>query len=129
MGSMVARALLLGYGNNVKGMTEEVARRSIDWLYDARYRVLALMGGEVLGKASGCTSPHQRAANAPGRDRPLTRRGVATFNLAVDSVPDRRELPKALDPIRPYFDYLIKEQYVYGFSVFFQYQHHSHQPV
>ena len=30
--------------------------------------------------------------------------GVATFNLAVDSVEDRKELPKALQPIRPYFD-------------------------
>ena len=45
--------------------------------------------------------------------------GVATFNLAVDSVEDRKELPKALDPIRQYFEYLIKKQYVYGFSVFF----------
>lgn len=45
--------------------------------------------------------------------------GVATVNLAVDSVEDRKELPKALYPIRPYFDYLIKKQYVYDFSVFF----------
>jgi hypothetical protein len=36
--------------------------------------------------------------------------GVATFNLAVDSVADRKELPKALDPIRPYFEYLIKKR-------------------
>jgi MoaA/NifB/PqqE/SkfB family radical SAM enzyme len=45
--------------------------------------------------------------------------GAATFNLAVDSVEDREELPKALNPILPYFKYLIKKQYVYGFSVFF----------
>jgi MoaA/NifB/PqqE/SkfB family radical SAM enzyme len=45
--------------------------------------------------------------------------GVATINLAVDSVEDRPELPKAFVPIRPYFDYLIKKQYVYGYSVFF----------
>jgi len=45
--------------------------------------------------------------------------GVATVNLAVDSVEDRKELPKALQPIRPYFEYLIRKQYVYGFSVFF----------
>ena len=45
--------------------------------------------------------------------------GVATVNLAVDSVDDRKELPKALDPIRPYFEYLLKNQYVYGCSVFF----------
>ena len=35
--------------------------------------------------------------------------GVATINLAVDFVEDRRELPKALVPTRPYFDYLIKK--------------------
>ena len=45
--------------------------------------------------------------------------GMATLNLAVDSVEHRRELPKALAPIRKYFDYLIKKQYVYGYSVFF----------
>jgi MoaA/NifB/PqqE/SkfB family radical SAM enzyme len=33
-------------------------------------------------------------------------------------VEDRKELPKALAPIRPHFDYLIRKQYVYGFSVF-----------
>ncbi|MBI4464549.1 MAG: radical SAM protein, partial [Acidobacteria bacterium] len=45
--------------------------------------------------------------------------GVATVNLAVDSVEDRRELPKALLPIRSQFEYLIKKQYLYGYSVFF----------
>ena len=36
-------------------------------------------------------------------------------------IPSRtgRKLPKALEPIRRYFDYLIKKQYVYDFSVFF----------
>jgi sulfatase maturation enzyme AslB (radical SAM superfamily) len=36
------------YNNKVKGMTEDVARRSIDWLHDNGCRVLALMGGEPL---------------------------------------------------------------------------------
>jgi sulfatase maturation enzyme AslB (radical SAM superfamily) len=36
------------FDNKVKGMTEDVARRSIDWLYDHGCRVLALMGGEPL---------------------------------------------------------------------------------
>ena len=34
--------------NRVPGMTEDVARRSIDWLHDRGCRVLALMRGEVL---------------------------------------------------------------------------------
>jgi MoaA/NifB/PqqE/SkfB family radical SAM enzyme len=120
------------YNNNVKGMTEEVARRSIDWLYDTRCRVLALMGGEVLLRPQFAHRVVDYAAQkgfwvyvpTNGRlmrpdviDR-LGDAGVATFNLALDSVKDRKELPKSLDPIRPYFDYLIKKQYVYGFSVF-----------
>jgi sulfatase maturation enzyme AslB (radical SAM superfamily) len=36
------------YNNKVRGMTEDVARRSIDFLYDYGCRVLALMGGEPL---------------------------------------------------------------------------------
>jgi len=36
------------FDNTVKGMTEDVARRSIDWLHDGNCRVLALMGGEPL---------------------------------------------------------------------------------
>src|SRR5262249_24591739 len=36
------------FDNSVKGMTEDIARRSIDWLHDNGCRVLALMGGEPL---------------------------------------------------------------------------------
>jgi len=36
------------FNNKVKGMTEDVARRSIDWLHDHGCRVLGLMGGEPL---------------------------------------------------------------------------------
>jgi MoaA/NifB/PqqE/SkfB family radical SAM enzyme len=36
------------YNNKVKGMTEDIARRSIDWLYDHGCRVVGLMGGEPL---------------------------------------------------------------------------------
>src|SRR5256714_8786910 len=45
--------------------------------------------------------------------------GIATFNLAGDSIKDRKSLPKALDPIRPQFDYLVKRQHYYGYSVMF----------
>jgi MoaA/NifB/PqqE/SkfB family radical SAM enzyme len=121
------------YDNQVKGMTEETARRSIDWLEDTRCRVLALMGGEVLLRPRFAHKVVDYAARkgfwvyvpTNGRlmrpeviDR-LGDAGVATINLALDSVCDREELPKALDPIRPYFDYLVRKQYVYGFSVFF----------
>jgi len=36
------------YNNKTKGMTEDVARRAIDWLHDHGCRVLALMGGGPL---------------------------------------------------------------------------------
>ncbi len=36
------------FDNSVRGMTEDVAKRSIDWLHDTGCRVLALMGGEPL---------------------------------------------------------------------------------
>jgi sulfatase maturation enzyme AslB (radical SAM superfamily) len=36
------------FDNRVKGMSEDVARRSIDWVHDHGGRVLALMGGEPL---------------------------------------------------------------------------------
>jgi MoaA/NifB/PqqE/SkfB family radical SAM enzyme len=121
------------FDNRVKGMTEDTARCSIDWLHDTGCRVLALMGGEVLLRP---WFAHKVVYYAAKKDfwvyvptngrlmRPdvidrLGDAGVATINLAVDSVEDRKELPKALAPIRPYFDYLLKKQYVYGYSVFF----------
>jgi MoaA/NifB/PqqE/SkfB family radical SAM enzyme len=45
--------------------------------------------------------------------------GAATFNLAIDAVDEKPGLPKALAPIRSYFDYLVKKQYRYGYTVFF----------
>src|SRR5215475_1726375 len=36
------------FENSVKGMSEDIARRSIDWLCSNTCRVLALMGGEPL---------------------------------------------------------------------------------
>ena len=121
------------FRSKATGMTEEVARRSIDWLHDSGCRVLALMGGEVLLRPEFAHKVADYAVRkgfwvyvpTNGRlmrpeviDR-LADAGVATFNVAVDSVADRKELPKALQPIRPYFEYLIKKQYVYDFSVFF----------
>jgi MoaA/NifB/PqqE/SkfB family radical SAM enzyme len=120
------------FDNRVRGMTEETARRAIDWLHDTGCRVLALMGGEVLLRPAFVHKVVYYAAKkgfwvyvpTNGRlmrpeviDR-LGDAGVATINLAVDVVEEQEGLPKALAPIRSYFDYLIKKQYVYDFSVF-----------
>ncbi len=45
--------------------------------------------------------------------------GVATVNFAVDAVEEKPGLPKTLQPVRSYFDYLVKKQYRYGYTVFF----------
>ena len=121
------------YDNRVKGMTEEVASRSIDWLSDNGAGVLALMGGEPLLRPQFVHKVVYYAAKkgffvylpTNGRllrpdviDR-LADAGVATVNLAVDSYELKPSLPKALVPIRRQFDYLVKKQYGYGYTVFF----------
>jgi MoaA/NifB/PqqE/SkfB family radical SAM enzyme len=121
------------FDNRVKGMTEDTARRSIDWLYDSGCRVLALMGGEPLLRPQFVHKVVYYAARkgfwvyipTNGRllrpeviDR-LGDAGAAVFNLAVDTVDLKPGLPKALNAIRPYFDHLVKRQYRYGYSVFF----------
>jgi len=121
------------FDNRVKGMTEDVARRSIDWLHDHGCRVLALMGGEPLLRPQFVhkvvsyaakkgfwvyVPTNGRLLKPPVIDR-LGDAGVATFNLAVDAVEEKPGLPKALAPIRSYFEHLIKRQYRYGYSVFF----------
>jgi MoaA/NifB/PqqE/SkfB family radical SAM enzyme len=121
------------YNNSVKGMTEEVARRSIDWLRENGAGVLALMGGEPLlrpqfvhkvvdyatQKGMWVYLPTNGRLLRPEVTDWLGDAGVATINLAVDSVEIKPSLPKALAPIRSYFNYLMKRQYRYGFTVFF----------
>jgi hypothetical protein len=47
-------------------------------------------------------------------------RSITSGRIRRPWVPSgRKELPKAIQPIRSYFDYLIKKHYVYNFSVFF----------
>ena len=121
------------FDNRVKGMTEDVARRSIDWLHDHGCRVLALMGGEPLLRPQLVHKVVSYAAKkgfwvyVPTNGRLLRHdvidrlgdAGVATFNLAVDAVDEKPGLPKALTPIRSYFEHLVKRQYRYGYTVFF----------
>jgi MoaA/NifB/PqqE/SkfB family radical SAM enzyme len=120
------------FDNRVKGMTEDVARRSIDWLHDSGCRVLALMGGEPLlrpqfvhkvvdyaaGKGFWVYVPTNGRLLRPDVIDRLGDAGVATVNFAVDAVEEKPGLPKALAPIRGNFDYLIKKQYSYGYTVF-----------
>src|SRR5207244_5537334 len=45
--------------------------------------------------------------------------GLGTVNLPVDCIDEKAGLAKALTPIRPYFEYLIKQMRKYCISVFF----------
>ena len=77
------------YNNKVKGMTEDTAKRSIDWLHSIGSRVLALMGGEPLlrpkfihkivhysaKKGHLCLPADKRPLNEARCDRSSGRRG------------------------------------------------------
>ncbi|MGD1097769.1 MAG: radical SAM protein [Bryobacteraceae bacterium] len=102
-------------------MTEEIAKRSIEWL---RERVAARerrRGGEPLLRPQFAHKVCYYAAKkgfwiyVPTNARLLRPQvtdwladaGVATFNFAVDAVDEKPGLPKALNPIRSYFNYLV----------------------
>jgi MoaA/NifB/PqqE/SkfB family radical SAM enzyme len=121
------------FNNKVKGMTEDVARRSIDWLYDHGCRVLALMGGEPLLRPDFAHKIVYYAARkgfwvyigTNGRllrpqvaDR-LGDAGVAVFNFALDAWDEKPGLPKALVPARSNLEYLMRKQYAHRYLVFF----------
>lgn len=121
------------YNNKVKGMTEDVARRSIDWLHDHGCRVLALMGGEPLLRPDFIHKVVDYAARrgfwvyiaTNGRllrpeiaDR-LGDAGVSAFNFAMDAWDLKPGLPKALVPAQKNLEYILRKQYVNGYVVFF----------
>jgi MoaA/NifB/PqqE/SkfB family radical SAM enzyme len=114
-------------------MTEDVARRSIDWLHDHGCRVLALMGGEPLLRPQFAHKVVYYAAKkgfwiyigTNGRllrpdvaDR-LGDAGVAVFNFALDSWDLKPSLPKALVQAKENLDHILRKQYVYEYMVFF----------
>jgi MoaA/NifB/PqqE/SkfB family radical SAM enzyme len=121
------------FNNKVKGMTEDVARRSIDWLHDNGCRVLALMGGEPLLRPQFAHKVVYYAAKkgfwvyigTNGRllrpevtDR-LADAGTAIFNFALDTFEEKPSLPKALVPAQRNLEYLLRKQYAHGYMVFF----------
>ena len=121
------------YDNRVKGISEQVAKAAIDWLHSGTCRALALMGGEVMLRPKLVHKVIYYARKKgfftyiPTNGRLLTPEwidkigdaGVSTFNLAVDAVDEKPGLPKALNPIRKQFEHLVKKQYRYGYTVFF----------
>jgi len=120
------------FNNKIKGMTEDTARQSIDWLYDQGCRVLALMGGEPLLRPQFVhkvvyyaakkgfwiyVATNARLLRPEVADR-VNDAGVAVYNIAVDAWDEKPGLPKALVPIQPQLEYLLRKQYVYGYMAF-----------
>jgi MoaA/NifB/PqqE/SkfB family radical SAM enzyme len=121
------------YDNRVKGMTEDTARRAIDWLASTPCRVLAPTGGEPLLRPDFVhkviyyaakkdfwvyLATNARLLRPPVIDR-LADAGIATINFAVDCINEKPGLPKAFEHVASQFEYLVKRQYRYGYTVFF----------
>ena len=120
------------HDNRIPGMDEDTARRVIDWLHATGCRVVGLMGGEPLvrlafveqfvryaaGKDCYVYLPTNGRLLTPGVTDRLGDAGVATFNVAIDCIREKPGLPKALEHIRENFDYLVRLQARYGYTVF-----------
>lgn len=120
------------YGSGVPGMSYETACSSIDWLQSVGCRVVAIMGGEPLlrpdfiadviryGTERG--SFMYLATNGVPMTPEVTdavgRAGVAALNVAVDGIEPKPGMPKALNSIRPQFDYMVEKQRDYGYVLF-----------
>ena len=121
------------FNNNVKGMSEDIARRSIDWLHDRGCRALALIGGEPLLRPALAHKVVDYAARrgfwtyigtngrllTPALADRLGDAGVGVFNFALDAWDLQPGLPKALVPVRANLEHLLRKQYVYQYMVFF----------
>ena len=120
------------FNNKIPGMTEDIARRSVDWLHDRGCRTLALIGGEPLLRPALLHKVVDYAAQrgfwiyigTNGRllrpdlaDR-LGDAGVGVFNFALDAWDLKPGLPKALVPVRANLEHLLRKQYVYDYMVF-----------
>jgi len=121
------------YNNKIKGMTEETAFRSIDFLKEHGCRVVALMGGEPLlrrdfilkvvdyGTKNGFfmyLPTNGILMNEDFIDR-VGDLGVAAVNLAVDALEEKPGLPKNLKRIEKQFKYLVKQQRQHGYMIVF----------
>ena len=121
------------WDNRVPGMTEDMARRSIDWLETTTCRALAIMGGEPLVRPALVHKVTDYATSKgfwvylgtnarllkPDLVDRLGDAGIAVFNVAMDVLDPKPGLPKAFNPVRSSFEYLLKKQYQYGYMVFF----------
>jgi hypothetical protein len=114
-------------------MSEDTAKRTIDWLHTTPCRVLAPTGGEPLLRPDFVHKVIYYAAKKdfwvylatngrllrPAVTDRLADAGIATINFAVDAIIEKPGLPKAFEHVKENFDYLVRRQYRYGYTVFF----------
>jgi len=119
-------------GKNIPGMSMEMARGAVDWLHEKGCRVLAYMGGEPLvrpdvileltryavGKGFFVYLPTNGILMDEAFIDDIGQAGVATINLAVDSLEPRAGLVKAFRRIERQFGYLVKREKEYGYILF-----------
>jgi MoaA/NifB/PqqE/SkfB family radical SAM enzyme len=112
-------------------MTEDTARRSIDWLHETGCRAVALMGGEVLLRPqfahkvvyyaarrgfSVQVTTHGRRLRREVIDQ-LRDAGVAAVELSVSSDGDCQKLSQALRQDQPAIAHPLRQQHLYGSAV------------
>ena len=126
-------SLLLVLRQSCQREGESVAQRAIDWLHGTPCRVLAPTGGEPLLRPDFVhkviyyaakkdfwiyLATNARLLRPEVTDR-LADAGIATINFAVDAIKEKPGLPKAFEHVSSNFDYLVRRQYRYGYTVFF----------
>jgi MoaA/NifB/PqqE/SkfB family radical SAM enzyme len=108
-------------------MSEDTAKRTIDWLHSTPCRALAPTGGEPLLRPDFVHKVIYYAAKKDfwvylatnGRLLRPAVAGIATINFAVDAINEKPGLPKAFEHVKENFDYLVRRQYRYGYTMFF----------
>jgi MoaA/NifB/PqqE/SkfB family radical SAM enzyme len=124
--------LLLGFDNKLKGMTDDTAKRSIDWPHGTGCRVLAYMRGEPLLRPDLIQGITCYAAKRdfwiylPTNARllridvinKLADAGISTFNIPVDAVDINKGVAESAGAHPETIRLPGSKQYGYGFSVF-----------
>jgi len=121
------------YDNRVKGMTEDTAQarnrlaRNHAVSLGCAYRREPLLRPDFATKSS--TTRQKRISGSTWHERHAFCRPEVTtawptresrLSISpVDTIKEKPGLPKALEHVRSYFDYLVKRQYRYGYTMFF----------
>ena len=119
-------------GQDIPGMTIDMAKDAVNWLKSMGCRVLAYMGGEPLVRKDFIIELTRYAVekgffvylptNGILMDEAfideIGKAGVSVINLAVDAIDRHQGIPKYFKRIKPQFDYLISQEKKYQYITF-----------